>query len=251
MEQQQLFNEKNSENYVTYTKKEKVNNNLYNYLSIISFCFAISAIGLSSQCYNEYKEIKHEYNQIKNDNSIEKLSIDNAVRNMVSSHPYCYNNYSYCMSLSHLTSKMATENGTFDDIFDGKYNYGNTDVFLLDNNNNVITSGPLYKNYDFNSKQFQNFKLKSSNDCDFYIYGTCIFTYNNTLMTYSHVKLNSEYNMKRSIGDFFSYGTSGAGMGSAIGSGIGALAGPEGIPVGAAVGGAVGAIVGGTVGAFQ
>lgn len=246
--------------YITYTKKDKSRTNSYYYVSILAMGLAIGSIGLASQTYNDYKELKHDYNtvisnltgnQFSHKLQSKMLMVDSAVRNMVSGHPSCYDDYEHCMNLAHISSHMASHNGTISDIINGVYSFGNTDVFLLSPNNDIIAHGPVFESVNFEDNKIH---LPPPNECEHYSYGTCIFTHNNTLMTYTHVYLNEQFDdtiIRRSADDFFSYGASGAGMGSAIGGGIGALAGPEGIPVGAAIGGAVGAIVGATVGAFQ
>jgi hypothetical protein len=264
---QKLYNvdsDSYTDNYVTYTKKDKTKVNNFYYISIIALGLSISSIGLATQTYNNYRELKRDYNHIIHEidnnnnnylNNMKNLAVDSYVRTAISGHPYCYNNYSDCMNLIHLSSLMATHNGTISEISDGYYHYDNRDAFLLSPEHKVIANGPAFNDFNFDSENFQKWSIMKPQDCDHYLYGTCIFTHNNTLMTYTHVYLNEHYNddniMRRNTDDFFSYGASGAGMGSAIGGGVGAVVGPEGIPVGAAIGGAVGAIVGATVGAFQ
>lgn len=226
-------------NYITYTKREKskLNNNYI--LSFTALFISFGAIGLSSISFNNYNNLKKEIsnNHYNNDNNI------NSIKNMITAHPLCSSNYKECIDLMHITSKFAFSNGSKNSIINGDYKIGMIDSFIINPNNDINIFGPSY-----NKNSFINFSIPTIDNCEYYHLGTCIFKYNNKLMTYSYIYFDERL---RSFDDFFSYGASGAGMGSAIGSGVGALAGPEAIPIGAAIGGGIGAIVGGVIGAFQ
>lgn len=265
-----VLNKSSLTNSSTYDKKNYVRVETLITIFAVLGMLSLSTIGVSTITYNRIRQLEKRVDNLYNNLNNQSLKpehqqilqgktiISQGISSMITAHPLCQTNYSYCMNLMHITTHFSTHNSSFHEINNGKYQIGNLDTFLINPDGTIGAYGPLFHTIS-NTNKMKEFKLPIINECDHYAHGVCIFEHKGKLMTYSHIlfpKYMSDYHFgsnysRRSFDDFFSYGTSGAGMGSAIGGGIGAIVGPEGIPVGAAIGGAVGAIVGGTIGAFQ
>lgn len=226
----------------------------------LTFILALCALSIGSSSYTRVVRLEDKVDTMGTTHSSKMLEVHtnqyqqqvrSNIRNAITGHPQCGFNYTECMVLMHMFSVIASTNFTLDDVINGHFQIQGSDTFIVGPHTEKLALGPGFQNVD--TQSIEN-NLPAPNNCHFYTHGTCIFTHNNRLMAYSHIIFQNQSGYdenRRSYDDFFSYGSSGAGMGSAIGGGIGALVGPEGIPVGAAIGGAVGAIVGGTIGAFQ
>lgn len=249
--------------YKTYFQR-KYNNVMIG--TVVAISLSLCAIGLSSTSYHKYESIQTRVDDLTDGfytssgtshMTSRMLEVQQGVSAMFTGHPSCGYNYTECMNLMHITAHISSHNSTIDAVLSGKFHIGSTDVVVMGSTGNIMATGPGLKDIASDTLEMLHHNLPSPQECHHYSYGTCIFEHNGHLMSYSHILFSdvlhshSDVDMRRSMDDFFSYGSSGAGMGSAIGGGIAALAGPEAIPIGAAIGGGVGAIVGGTIGAFQ
>lgn len=231
-------------------QEQRQSNGSGSVVSMLAIMVAVAGITMASI---NMTDLSHTTQRLDDSTSTQSAAVStSAVKSVVSSaiaaHPSCSldkSKYQACMDTMRVARELSVANSTVDAITNGHFTFKSADAALVVDHK-VVAAGPNFPLKVGDSLRVPNFLT----ECDSVHTGTCITTSNNQVVSYTAVEFD-QADKRRSWGNFFSYGSEGAGMGSAIGGGVGAAFGPEAIPVGAAVGGAVGAVVGGAVGAFN